>query len=52
MTVKELIDILERMPENAPVVIDGAEATEVLVRDEIYFSEEFDYHEGVIVKIY
>ena len=52
MTVKELIEILDQLPDDAPVVVDGNEATEVLIREEIYFSEEFDYHEGIIVKIY
>ena len=52
MTVQELIEILEQMPLDAPVVVDGGEATEVVVRNEIYLDENYRYSEGIIVKVY
>ena len=55
MTVRELIDALENMPPDFPVVIGGVEITEVtetLIRDELYLTDERYYDEGLVVKIY
>ena len=51
MTVRELIELLEELPQNYPVVSDCAEITEVVVRDEEYFTDEYFYTEGYVVKI-
>lgn len=51
MTVRDLIEILEYMDQDLPVVVDSCEAEEVLVRDEVYFTEDFGYKDGPIVKI-
>jgi len=52
MTVQELIEALEELPPDLPVVADGCEISEVLIRDEIYFTEDHNYQEGTIVKVY
>ena len=52
MTVKELIDTLEEMPLDYPVVVDNVEVTEVLIRDEMYLSSEHGYNDGIVIKIY
>lgn len=52
MTVKELIEHLEELPMDYPIVTDEGEVTLVLVRDEIYFTEDHGYREGPIVKLY
>lgn len=51
LTVRELIEVLEDMPPDAVVVVDGDEAEEAVLRDEIYFEDHFGYKEGLIVKI-
>ena len=55
MTVRDLIENLEEMPSNYPVVIKGAEIIEVselFIRDELYLSEDGSYKDGMIVKLY
>ncbi len=51
MTVQDLIEILEYMPSDAPVVVDGGEATDVVLREEIYLSQDYGYKDETIVKI-
>ena len=51
MTVRELIEILETMPQKRPVIADSVEITEVVIRDEIYCTEEGIYDDGIIVKL-
>jgi len=55
MKVRELIETLEEMPPEYHVVVHGTElteVTEVLIRDELYFTEDHGYDEGLVVKIY
>lgn len=52
MTVRELIETLEEFPLDLPVTENGFEVTEVLLRDEIYFTEDHQYSEGPIIKVY
>lgn len=52
MTVRELIETLEELPQYLPVVENGCEITEVFIRDEIYFSADHNYQDGQIVKVY
>ena len=52
MTVRDLIEILEELPMDLPVVENGCEITEVLIRDELYLTAENGYQEGMIVKVY
>jgi len=52
MTVRDLIEILEDLPMDLPVVENGCELTEVLVRDELYLSADSGYKDGQIVKVY
>lgn len=52
MTVRELIETLEEFPLDLPVTENGCEISEVLIRDELYFSEDHEYREGQVVKIY
>ena len=52
MTVRDLIEILEEFPQDLPVVVDGCEAEQIVVRDEIYFSSDAGYRDGLIIKIY
>ncbi len=52
MTVRDLIEALEELPLDLPVTENECEVTEVLVREEIYFTEDHEYKEGLIVKIY
>ena len=51
MTVRDLIEILEEMPSDLPVVVESSEADTVVVREEIYYSADLGYEEGPIVKI-
>lgn len=51
MTVRDLIEILEEMPADLPVVVDGSEVDQVLLRDEIYYSADLGYQDGEIIKI-
>ena len=51
MTVSELIDRLEELPQDYPVVVDNQEITEVVVRDEIYCTNEYVYKDGLLVKL-
>lgn len=52
MTVRDLIEMLEELPMDLPVVNNENEITEVLIRDEIYFSADGNYKDGQIVKVY
>lgn len=52
MTVQELIDKLEELPMDLPVIENGCEITEVLIRNEVYFSADNTYKEDQIVKVY
>ena len=52
MTVRELIEVLEELPLDYPVIVDGIEATEVLVREETYLTSEQGYNECTVIKIY
>lgn len=52
MTVRDLIEILEELPQDYPVTTDSAEITEIVVRDEIYYTEDGLYDEGFVVKLY
>ena len=55
MKVRELIDELEELPPDYPVVIGGTEITEVtelLLRDDLYLSADHGYDEGLVIKIY
>lgn len=51
MTVRDLIEILEELPSDLPIVVDSCEADEVVVRDEMYYNAELGYEDGLIVKI-
>ena len=51
MTVRDLIEALEELPYDLPVVVNSGEAEEVLVREELYYASDFGYEEGTIVKI-
>ena len=52
MTVRELIEELEQFPLDLPVVENGCEITEVVIRDEVYLTSEDGYKDGLIVKVY
>ena len=52
MTVRELIELLEEMPQDLPVCLEGQEITEAVLRDEVYFTAEFQYKDGEIIKLY
>lgn len=52
MTVEELIKKLESLPPDYPVVADGREITEALIREEIYTTEDEWYAEGLVVKLH
>ena len=52
MTVRELIELLEEFPLDLPVVENGCEITEVLIRDEMYLTSDNGYKEEQIVKVY
>lgn len=51
MTVRDLIEVLEELPYDLPVVVESHETEEVVIRDEIYYSAELKYKDGPIVKI-
>jgi len=52
LTVRELIETLEEMPSDYKVVVDGAEVSQILIRDEEYYTEDGTYSEGLIIKLY
>lgn len=52
LTVRDLIEILEGLQQDAPVCNDTGEITEVVVREELYYSENGIYDEGIVVKLY
>ena len=52
MTVRELIEALEEMPSDLPVVVNSEEVEDILQRDEIYYSSEQGYQEGPIIKLF
>lgn len=52
LTVRDLIETLEELPLDLPVVVNDCEATEILIRDEVYFSADHQYTEGIIIKVY
>lgn len=49
--MRDLIEILEELPSDLPIVVDSCEADEVVVRDEIYYTADLLYADGPIVKI-
>ena len=51
MTVRELIELLEEYQYDIPVVVNSAEAEEVVLREEIYYTSDYGYKEGIIIKI-
>lgn len=51
MTVRDLIEILENLDQDLPVVVDEAEAEIAVVRDEMYYVTGQGYQDGPIVKI-
>ena len=52
MTVRELIETLEELPLDLPVVVDSKEVDIIVIRDELYYSEDAGYVDGKIVKLY
>lgn len=52
MKVSELIRILEDLPQDSPVISDCKEITECVIRNEVYFSEDYIYKEDLIIKLY
>jgi hypothetical protein len=52
MTVRELIETLEELPQDYPAVTNDIEVSEVVIRNEVYFTEDHFYKERTIVKIY
>lgn len=52
MTVRELIETLEELPMDLPVIENGCEISEVVIREEIYLSVDHTYEERQIVKVY
>lgn len=52
MTVSELIHALEDLPPDCPVIVNDAEVTDIVVREEIYFCADNCYAEDTIVKLY
>ncbi len=51
MTVRDLIERLEEMPSHLPVCVDGTEVSEVIIRDELHFTADYEYEDGPVVKI-
>ena len=54
MTVRDLIEKLEECPPDYPVVVLGdelVEVSEVLIRDELFFTEDHIYKDDLVVKI-
>ena len=52
MTVRDLIEALEELPLDLPVIENGCEISEVLIGDELYFTADHTYEEGQVVKVY
>ena len=52
MTVRELIEALEEMPQDLPVVADSKEIDIIVIRNEIYYSSDAGYIDGEIIKLY
>lgn len=52
VTVRDLIEALEEFPQDYPVVIDGCEVEQIVIRDEIYLSSDIGYTDGLIIKIF
>ena len=52
MTVRDLIEILEGLPQDIPVTENSCEVIEVVVREEVYLAADNTYHEGLIAKVY
>ena len=55
MTARDLIEALEEFPSDCPVVVKGVEiveVSEVFLRDEMYLSEDHEYKDGMIIKLY
>lgn len=52
MTVRDLIETLETMPQDLPVVVDSKEVDVVVIRDEVYYSVDAGYTDGEIIKLY
>ena len=51
LTVRELIEALEELPQDYPVVADNMVVSDVVIRDELYSTEEGFYDEGLVVKL-
>jgi len=52
MNVQQLIERLEEMPPEATVCVNGEAVSEVVLRDELHFTEDYEYEDGLVVKIY
>ena len=52
MTVRELIETLEEYPGDVPVTAESNEIEQVVIREEIYYSSETGYQDGVVVKLF
>ena len=52
LTVRELIEELELLPDDLPVVVDSCEVEQLIIREEIYYSSCEGYIEGQILKLY
>lgn len=52
MTVRELIEELEHFPQDLPVVVESSEVDQILIREEVYYSSDEGYSEGMIIKLY
>lgn len=51
MTVRELIETLEDLPLDLPVVVNSCEVEDIVTREEIYYSSDVGYQEGIVVKL-
>lgn len=52
MTVRELIEALEEMPQDLRVSANGEEITQVLLRDELHLTADLTYEDGPVIKLY
>lgn len=51
MTVRDLIEALEELPYDYPVVVNSCEVDTIVEREEIYYSTDNGYQEGPVIKI-
>ena len=52
MTVRELIETLEEFPQDLPVVVETSEVEQVVIREEVFYSSESGYTDGIILKLF